>query len=51
MACYHIIARHASMHTGPALKRCFRNRKTAETVKARAQLVIVRIITLTLARR
>ena len=35
MACFHIIARHASMHTGPALKRCYRSRKTAETVKAR----------------
>ena len=35
MACYHIIIRHASMRTGPALKRCHRNRKAAEAVRQR----------------
>ena len=35
MACYHIIIRHASMHTGPALKRCHRTRKAAEAVRQR----------------
>ena len=33
MACFHIIIRHASMRTGPALKRCYRTRKTAEAVQ------------------
>ena len=33
--CFHIIVRHSSMRSGPALKRCYRSRKTAETVKAR----------------
>ena len=33
MACYHIIIRHASMRTGPALKRCHRTRKAAEAVQ------------------
>ena len=35
MACYHIIVRHASMRTGPALKRCHRTRKAAEAVRQR----------------
>ena len=35
MACYHIIIRHASMHTGPALKRCHHTRKAAEAVRQR----------------
>ena len=34
-ACYHIIIRHSSMRSGPALKRCYRSRKTAETVRQR----------------
>ena len=35
MACYHIIIRHASMRTGPALKRCHQTRKAAEAVRQR----------------
>ena len=34
-ACYHIIVKYPSMRTGPALKRCFRSRKTAETTRHR----------------
>ena len=34
-ACYHIIVKYPSMRTGPALKRCFRSRKTAETTRQR----------------
>ena len=33
--CYHIVERRSSMWTKPALKRCFRTRKTAETVRRR----------------
>lgn len=33
--CYHIIIRHSSMWTKPVLKRCFKSRKTAETVRQR----------------
>ena len=33
--CYHIIEKHTSMRSGPALKRCFRSRKTAETTAHR----------------
>ena len=33
--CYHIIRRYSSMWTMPALKRCFKTRKTAETVRRR----------------
>ena len=33
--CYHIIERYPSMNSRPALKRCYRSRKTAETVAKR----------------
>ena len=35
MACFHIIVRHSSMRSGPALKRCHRTRKAAEAVRQR----------------
>ena len=35
MACYHIIQKFPSMRTKPALKRCFKTRSTAETVRRR----------------
>ena len=31
--CFHIIVKYPSMRTGPALRRCFRNRNTAVTVQ------------------
>ena len=33
--CFHIVVKYPSMRTGPALKRCFRNRNTAVTVRQR----------------
>ena len=51
MACYHIIIRHASMRTGPALKRCHRNRKAAEAVRQRGATGDRADYSLTLARR
>ena len=35
MACYHIIRKYPSMNSGPALKRCFRSRSHADTVRVR----------------
>ena len=35
MACYHIVQKFVSMRTKPALKRCFKSRPTAETVRRR----------------
>ena len=35
MACYHIVQKFPSMRTKPALKRCFKSRSTAETVRRR----------------
>ena len=35
MACYHIVEKFASMRSLPALKRCYKSRKTAETVRRR----------------
>ena len=49
--CFHIIVRHSSMRSGPALKRCYRSRKTAETVQGHgAQPETAPITTSTLAR-
>ena len=35
MACFHIVRKFPSMRTKPALKRCFKTRSTAETVRRR----------------
>ena len=38
MPCYHIIRKHASMSSSPALKRCFRSRSHADTVRVRGSI-------------
>ena len=38
MPCYHIIRKHASMSSSPALKRCFRSRSHADTVRVRGAI-------------